>query len=196
MKGPSFPLVQHIVNRYLPKQAQKKGVPSALHEVHAVDSTTSQRIYTFAPSIIQTIFMQYPAVERAYKDYVPDKLTETDFWKKFVHSRTFYREHERDRRRAAPGEEDLFEKYHREMENAESEVKKRRLDVDLSRDLTATVEDHLEVLCIFFVPKLILFVPRPQLKKKRTMETSQTRRCWAVPTTPRRPSSFAMEPSS
>jgi hypothetical protein len=41
------------------------------------------------PSTIHQIFVEYPNVQRAYKEYVPAKMSEKEFWTKFLQSQYF-----------------------------------------------------------------------------------------------------------
>jgi len=68
-------LGQGLVTAVLQQQQQKAGVPNAL--LWNVQPTAAQGAtdkYTLTPQIMRSIMDQYPAVELAYKELVPDKV--------------------------------------------------------------------------------------------------------------------------
>ncbi|XP_062562070.1 general transcription factor IIH subunit 1 [Armigeres subalbatus] len=58
--------------------------------------------YNLTSDIIECIFKTYPAVKRKHTEYVPAKLTESEFWTKFFQSHYFHRD------RIAAGTKDIF----------------------------------------------------------------------------------------
>lgn len=58
--------------------------------------------YNLTSDIIECIFKTYPAVKRKHSEYVPAKLTESEFWTKFFQSHYFHRD------RIAAGTKDIF----------------------------------------------------------------------------------------
>lgn len=58
--------------------------------------------YNLTSDIIECIFKTYPAVKRKHSEYVPAKLSESEFWTKFFQSHYFHRD------RIAAGTKDIF----------------------------------------------------------------------------------------
>ena len=58
------------------------------------EQSASQVKYTLTPSVIRNIFVQHPSVHEAYRENVPDKLSEKEFWTQYFQSRLF---HDQDR---------------------------------------------------------------------------------------------------
>ncbi|KAJ2954646.1 hypothetical protein O0L34_g2941 [Tuta absoluta] len=59
--------------------------------------------YNLTQDIIDAIFKTYPAVRKKHVDYVPNKMTESEFWTKFFQSHYFHRD-----RIASSSSKDLF----------------------------------------------------------------------------------------
>ncbi|KAG6443580.1 hypothetical protein O3G_MSEX002878 [Manduca sexta] len=59
--------------------------------------------YNLTQDIIDAIFKTYPAVRKKHIDYVPNKMTEAEFWTKFFQSHYFHRD-----RIASSSSKDLF----------------------------------------------------------------------------------------
>lgn len=59
--------------------------------------------YNLTQDIIDAIFKTYPAVRKKHVDYVPNKMTEAEFWTKFFQSHYFHRD-----RIASASSKDLF----------------------------------------------------------------------------------------
>lgn len=58
--------------------------------------------YNLTADVIECIFKTYPAVKRKHGEYVPAKLTESEFWTKFFQSHYFHRD------RIMAGTKDIF----------------------------------------------------------------------------------------
>lgn len=58
--------------------------------------------YNLTSDIIECIFKTYPAVKRKHNEYVPAKLSESEFWTKFFQSHYFHRD------RITAGTKDIF----------------------------------------------------------------------------------------
>jgi transcription initiation factor TFIIH subunit 1 len=153
--------------------SQRRGPSSALlSDIKPSSSEGTDLKYTLNAEIIHSIFIQYPAVHRAYQDNVPDKISEKEFWTKYFSSQYFYRKRlgvtggsSQAKGKSADKNKDLFEQYASIDEDGMFLV----LDVKTSRlicqkldsaltlnnleyiptnrllDLTSTAEDHTKV---------------------------------------------------
>jgi len=71
---------------------QRTGMPSALvADVRPSTQTANELRFSLTPEIIHGIFVEYPAVHQAYLQNVPDKLSEKEFWTRYIKSRYFFR---------------------------------------------------------------------------------------------------------
>ncbi|KAL4169786.1 hypothetical protein KRP22_010698 [Phytophthora ramorum] len=115
---------------------QKTAKTSAILTDLAADNEGGNVVkYNLNAEVIHQIFIQYPAVYRAYQGQVPDKMTETEFWGAFFKSKYFHRD-----RKA--GHEDMFTKYEeKEKEESKGVSIDPRGIVDPLIDLTTTEED-------------------------------------------------------
>lgn len=66
----------------------RPGIEPAVHlaPVAPLAETPSALHFRLTPSLIHQIFVEHPAVQKAYQEYVPHKLTEYEFWKKYLKS--------------------------------------------------------------------------------------------------------------
>eukprot|EP01132_Coremiostelium_polycephalum_P012019 gene12019-14700_t len=98
-----------LKNDQMRAEKQQVGMPSnILADVRPSSETCNAVRYRLTPSIIHQIFIQHPSVEKAYKANVPHKISEQEFWKKYVQSKYFHR----DRNLNVPSsDDDLFSKY-------------------------------------------------------------------------------------
>ncbi|KAJ8322704.1 hypothetical protein BDV3_006971 [Batrachochytrium dendrobatidis] len=123
---------------------QKKGISSgSLADTKpTVDGDGNDLKYKLTPDIIHSIFIEYPAVHKAFQDHVPDKMTEKEFWGKYLASKYFHR----NRTTAIKETEDLFDKY---MQEDANDLLLNPTGVQFTIhnkliDLTTTSEDHVE----------------------------------------------------
>jgi len=127
------------------REGQQKGKSSKMVELRPGQQEGSDVKYTLTSQIIHDIFAQYPSVKRAYDANVPDKLTEQNFWKRFLASEFFHRSRTGSRSTNAVAD-DVFDKCLRE-EDAENLTAPSLADFDHFKktiDLSATAEDHNE----------------------------------------------------
>ncbi|RKP10094.1 hypothetical protein THASP1DRAFT_28141 [Thamnocephalis sphaerospora] len=132
---------KHLVDTRKIHRNQKKGNASAWLDLRPVTEEGRDVKFTLTPQIIHAIFFQHPSVKRAYDAYVPDKLSESIFWKRYFKSRFFHRN--RAVASTLVESDDIFDKCLEEDEEAVSGVKRKRID-DISAllDLAATEEDY------------------------------------------------------
>ncbi|KAJ3229619.1 RNA polymerase II transcription factor B subunit 1 [Chytriomyces hyalinus] len=141
---------------------QKKGMSSAsLVDVLKVvsggssDSNTNtpdiqaQTTYKFTPEVIHSICIQFPAVQLAYEKYVPEKMSEREFWTKYAQSKSFHALKSGKSAAlsaAGAGSDEIFGAKEGEVEDDSLPIpKKPRLDPgNKLLDLSCTEEDHLE----------------------------------------------------
>jgi transcription initiation factor TFIIH subunit 1 len=99
-------------------EKQVTGIPSVLlADVRPTFETSNAVHYKLTPQIIQQIFLQFPAVQRAYADNVPLKISEQHFWQAYLQSQWFQRGRQRGGSSLPAG--DLFAKYVAEDEKDE-----------------------------------------------------------------------------
>jgi len=55
--------------------------------------------YRLTPALIRAIFTAQPAVKQTYEALVPEKLTEQQFWKKYLAARHFHRDRQKSAQR-------------------------------------------------------------------------------------------------
>lgn len=72
---------------------QRTGFKSAmLADIRpSTDGRTNKVTFSLTPEIIHQIFAEKPAVHRAFLDYVPNKLSEKDFWTKYCRAEYLHR---------------------------------------------------------------------------------------------------------
>lgn len=90
---------------YTKQSAQKQdiGVSAAfLADIKPQTDGCNGLKYNLTSDIIECIFKTYPAVKRKHDEYVPAKLTESEFWTKFFQSHYFHRD------RITTGTKDIF----------------------------------------------------------------------------------------
>lgn len=85
-----------IDSELLKSNNQQKGMPTALlADVRPIIESSGTVHYTLTPTIIHQIFVEKPAVEKLYKENVPEKMSERDFWTKYFESLHFHRDNKK-----------------------------------------------------------------------------------------------------
>ncbi|XP_062525334.1 general transcription factor IIH subunit 1 isoform X2 [Bombyx mori] len=95
--------------------------------------------YNLTQDIIDAIFKTYPAVRKKHIDYVPNKMTEAEFWTKFFQSHYFHRD-----RIASSSSKDLFGECAKLDDHAIASAM-RHTTLDLTVDLNKFIE-HVPLL--------------------------------------------------
>ncbi|KAL0819281.1 hypothetical protein ABMA28_008521 [Loxostege sticticalis] len=90
--------------------------------------------YNLTQDIIDAIFKTYPAVRKKHSDYVPNKMTEAEFWTKFFQSHYFHRD-----RIASSSSKDLFGECAKMDDQAIASAMKHTT-LDLTVDIPSFVE--------------------------------------------------------
>ncbi|GAA5807349.1 hypothetical protein MFLAVUS_000707 [Mucor flavus] len=127
------------------REGKQKGKSSRMVELKPGQQEGSDIKYTLTSQIIHNIFTEFPSVKRAYDINVPDRMTEQNFWKRFLASQFFHRSRTGGRSQTTPYD-DIFDRCLQEEDDENSKpppmsrLDKIRFDIDLSR----TAEDHLE----------------------------------------------------
>eukprot|EP01103_Thecamoeba_quadrilineata_P014019 TRINITY_DN404_c0_g1_i12.p1 TRINITY_DN404_c0_g1~~TRINITY_DN404_c0_g1_i12.p1 ORF type:complete len:324 (+),score=63.46 TRINITY_DN404_c0_g1_i12:704-1675(+) len=91
--------------------------------------------FDFTPTVIHSIFLDQPAVRRAFKALVPEKMSEEEFWKKYLQSKYFYGENSSFKSQKNK-KEDIFSRYAKESDK----------DLDLGINLAKDSIDPLSVV--------------------------------------------------
>ncbi|KAF9919879.1 RNA polymerase II transcription factor B subunit 1 [Linnemannia zychae] len=123
---------------------QQKGQSSAWLDLKPQTGESNDVKYVMTPQVIHSVCQQYPSIKRAYDQYVPDKLSEGEFWKRYFQSRFFHRS--RSGRGANEPDDEIFDKaLEEDEEETKSAPKRIKLDhINRLVDLSTTEEDHLE----------------------------------------------------
>eukprot|EP00026_Physarum_polycephalum_P005369 Phypoly_transcript_05401.p1 GENE.Phypoly_transcript_05401~~Phypoly_transcript_05401.p1 ORF type:complete len:584 (+),score=115.30 Phypoly_transcript_05401:70-1821(+) len=122
---------------------QPVGMSSRMVDVNPSSETCNAVRYKLTPQIIHQIFIQTPVVEKAYRDNVPTKMSEQDFWVKYFQSQYFHRDRLKG---AVPGEGDLlFDPYKAEVEKDKAPVlfKRKLSSISPLDDLSADSDNAL-----------------------------------------------------
>nr|CAD7438020.1 unnamed protein product [Timema bartmani] len=125
---------QHATQYTQKQQAQKQevGVSGAfLADIKPQTDGCNGLRYNLTADIIECIFKTYPAVRKKHLEYVPHKLSESEFWTKFFQSHYFHRD------RINTGTKDLF------TECAKLD------DQELKRDINAGIDDPMVDIASF-----------------------------------------------
>ncbi|KAF8926935.1 RNA polymerase II transcription factor B subunit 1 [Dissophora ornata] len=135
---------KHLLRNKAAMDQQQKGQSSAWLDLKPETGESNDVKYVMTPQVIHSVCQQYPSIKRAYDTFVPDKLSEAEFWKRYFQSRFFHRS--RSGRGANEPDDDIFD---RALEEDEEETKNapKRIKLDhINRlvDLSMTEEDHFE----------------------------------------------------
>ncbi|EPZ33577.1 TFIIH subunit Tfb1/p62 domain-containing protein [Rozella allomycis CSF55] len=82
---------QNILLQESIEENQKRGIPGSVLKELKPTTTDDQTIrFSITPIKMQTIFAQYPSLHKMYKEMVPNKISEREFWtlysqSKFIH---------------------------------------------------------------------------------------------------------------
>ncbi|CAO3614392.1 unnamed protein product [Cunninghamella blakesleeana] len=127
------------------KEGRTKGKSSKMVELKPGQQEGSDVKYTLTSQTIHNIFTEYPSVKRAYDTNVPDKLSEQDFWKRFLASEFFHRSRHGARSQLTPYD-DIFDKCLQEEEDENSKAPDMSKMEKIQRiiDIEASIEDHIE----------------------------------------------------
>ncbi|KAK3815220.1 MAG: hypothetical protein J3Q66DRAFT_206247 [Benniella sp.] len=135
---------KHLLRNKTAIDQQQKGQSSAWLDLKPQTGESNDVKYIMTPQVIHSVCQQYPSIKRAYDAFVPDKLSEGEFWKRYFQSRFFHRS--RSGRGANEPDDDIFDKaLEEDEEETKSAPKRIKLDhINRLVDLSTTEEDHLE----------------------------------------------------
>ncbi|KAG0027280.1 RNA polymerase II transcription factor B subunit 1 [Podila clonocystis] len=135
---------KHLLRNKIAMDGQQKGQSSAWLDLKPETGESNDVKYVMTPQVIHSVCQQYPSIKRAYDAYVPDKLSEAEFWKRYFQSRFFHRS--RSGRGANEPDDEIFDKaLEEDEEETKSAPKRIKLDhINKLVDLSTTEEDHFE----------------------------------------------------
>eukprot|EP00871_Galdieria_phlegrea_P004800 jgi/Galph1/5320/GphlegSOOS_G3921.1 len=97
---------------------QKKGLVSeVLTDISPVEEKGKTVKYRLTPEIIHQIFTEQPAVYLAYQNYVPQKMSEQQFWTNYFQSRYV---HQRNSKDTTEPQEDLFSPFEAKVQDGKA----------------------------------------------------------------------------
>ncbi|KAI7868323.1 hypothetical protein BDF14DRAFT_1795356 [Spinellus fusiger] len=134
---------QKLKKDAISREGRQKGRSSKMVELKPGQQEGSDVKYTLTSQIIHNIFTEFPSVKRAYDYHVPDKLSEQQFWKRFLASEFFHRSRTGGRSQLV-SHDDIFDKCLQEEEYENSKAPEILETIKRVIDLTATEEDHGE----------------------------------------------------
>ncbi|KAG8711959.1 RNA polymerase II transcription factor B subunit 1 [Ceratobasidium sp. 395] len=138
---------EHLLSAEESVERQRKGRPTQMLELRA--TTTNERgdiKITITPERAQQIFIEFPVVKRAYDENVPDPLSPSDFWTRYLSSKLFDRNRASSRSAAAQHttkDDPIFDKYLQKEDDGDEPLHQRTPGSSLT-NLHATSEDHEE----------------------------------------------------
>eukprot|EP00835_Amoeboradix_gromovi_P004737 NODE_389_length_9467_cov_0.241567.p1 type:complete len:496 gc:universal NODE_389_length_9467_cov_0.241567:7198-5711(-) len=142
---------KHLIKAQMLVDSQEKGT-----DLNVLSQNTSESIgdgeskFTLTPSIIQSIFIQYPSIKTAYQETVPDRISEQEFWTRYFKSRLFHRIRDKkihmsiDPSTVQPGsnKDDIFDKcLIHEMSNRINTINVDESHLDVYLNLEQTIQD-------------------------------------------------------
>ncbi|EIM19347.1 hypothetical protein E3Q22_04208 [Wallemia mellicola] len=132
-------LLEHL------SQSQKPGKSSTLVDPRPTSSQPGEFTITITPQLVHDIFQEYPVVQKAYVENVPNPLNDNDFWIRYFHSHLFARHRASSRQDANEARNDpIFDQYLEEADDGVEPKHKQRGVYDKLIDLGSTQEDHKE----------------------------------------------------
>ncbi|KAG8762330.1 RNA polymerase II transcription factor B subunit 1 [Ceratobasidium sp. 428] len=138
---------EHLLSAEESVERQRKGRPTQMLELRA--TTTNERgdiKITITPERAQQIFIEFPVVKRAYDENVPDPLSPSEFWTRYLSSKLFDRNRASSRSAAAQHttkDDPIFDKYLQKEDDGDEPLHQRTPGSSLT-NLHATSEDHEE----------------------------------------------------
>ncbi|OMH81644.1 General transcription factor IIH subunit 1 [Zancudomyces culisetae] len=134
---------ENILADYRIQLSMKKGEGAEWVDLAPEMQDNGNYKYTITPEIAKSIFKQYPEIKNAYIENVPNKISEKEFWRRFLASQYFNRN--RVKRSALAERDSIFDEC---MENEDKylnsggDVANKGFQLGPLLDLTRTEEDH------------------------------------------------------
>ncbi|KAL1728800.1 hypothetical protein EV714DRAFT_274260 [Schizophyllum commune] len=137
---------EHLLHAEASMQSQKRGKSGQLVDPRPQTIDGEAKI-VITPQLVHDIFDEYPIVQTAYAENVPDKLSEAQFWKRYFSSKLFHA-HQASIRSSATQfvakEDPIFDKYLEKDDDGLEPRRPRTETVSMLVDLATTSEDHGE----------------------------------------------------
>ncbi|CAI5459792.1 unnamed protein product, partial [Closterium sp. Yama58-4] len=130
------------------KRKQRVGVASAmLADVRGVTDGRSNTItFNLTPQIIQQIFLEKPAVHRAFMELVPGRMSEKAFWGKYYRAEYLFRTRNVAAAEAEAADDDELALFVRDDPHLLQQARQKVQRVDPTLNVLADVSDDYSAL--------------------------------------------------
>ncbi|KAG8907947.1 RNA polymerase II transcription factor B subunit 1 [Tulasnella sp. 403] len=138
---------EHLILAEAAADSQRKGKSSLIVDPRPVRDETGKATTKLSNEMIEEIFEEFPVVRRAYDENVPRRLTDQEFWSRYLQSKLASRNSASARGAASEHtvhDDAIFDKYlEKEDDGIEPKYQREHVKRRLV-DLDATTQDHPE----------------------------------------------------
>ncbi|RCV30010.1 hypothetical protein SETIT_6G059800v2 [Setaria italica] len=121
---------------------QKPGFKTAMSDVRpSADGRTNKVTFNLTPEMIHQIFAEKPAVRRAFLDFVPKKMTDLEFWRKYCRAEYLLRTKNTAAAAAEAAEDEELAVFLKNDDILVKEAKLKIKQVDPTLDMEADAGD-------------------------------------------------------
>ncbi|TEB30367.1 hypothetical protein FA13DRAFT_1733682 [Coprinellus micaceus] len=139
---------EHLLLAQQAAESQRKGKSGQLVDPRPETVEGGEIKIRITPQLVHDIFDEYPVVQKAYSENVPQNLSEAQFWQRYFQSKLFNAHRASIRSSAAQHvvkDDPIFDKYLERDDDGIEPRRERSEKPDLFVDLGATNEDHGEL---------------------------------------------------